>query len=45
MLVTQDSVGHLRMLCMSVLSLAVALSLNESATAHRKAIKNASVLV
>ena len=31
----QDSIGHLKTLCMSVLSLVVALSLNENATAHR----------
>ena len=44
-LLTQDSIGHLKTLCMSVLSLAVAFESNENATAHRRAIKNASVRV
>ena len=43
MLVTQDSIGHLKMLCMSVLSLAVALE--SESTAHRKVINHASVQV
>ena len=38
-LVTQDSIVHLKTLCMSVLSLVVALESEWNATAHRKAIK------
>ena len=44
-LVTHDSIGHLKTLCMSIYRLAVALSLNGNTTAHRSVLKKASFLV